>query len=102
MGRSRHASCKPENVDINDPACGAMMCVEGTTGKIVNAKTCGILDTYTTKAQVIKAAIESAAMILRIDDIVSGQKGRKTGSGQQAYAKEGNPNDHLEGEGAQI
>merc|ERR1712194_924514 len=88
--RSRHAGPAP-----------SMMGLDGVTGKIVDAQKAGILDTFTTKSQTIKAAIESAAMILRIDDIVSGQKGRSAG-GQKAYAKEGNPNDALQGEGDQV
>ena len=80
-----------------------MMGVDGMTGKIIDAKEAGILDTFSTKAQLIKAAIESAAMIIRIDDIVSGQKGTKRGSGaQQPFAKESNPNGALEGEGDQV
>lgn len=90
--RSRHAGAAP-----------SMMGIDGLTGKIVNAKEAGILDTFTTKAQTIKAAVESAAMILRIDDIVSGQTGRKRGGGAQAPSmQEGNPNSALEGEGDQV
>lgn len=90
--RSRHAGKEP-----------SMLGLDGHTGKICDAQAAGILDTFTTKAQTIKAAIESAAMILRIDDIVSGQKGSKRGSGAQGpSAAEGNPNQALEGEGDQV
>lgn len=73
-------------------------------GTIVNAKDAGILDTFATKAQTIKAAIESAAMIVRIDDIVSGQKsGRRGGPGGPADGVvSSNPNQALEGEGDQV
>lgn len=79
--------------------------VDGITGEVVNVvekgMNSGLLDTYATKAQVFKSAIETAAMILRIDDIVSGQK--SGGSARPgSYAKEGNPNEALEGEGDQV
>lgn len=88
--RSRHAGKEP-----------SMMGLDGNTGKIIDAKAAGILDTYCTKAQTIKSSIETAAMILRIDDIVSGQKGKKGGPQGPSMA-EGNPNAALEGEGDQI
>jgi len=82
----------------------SMMGVDGLTGQIVDAKEKGILDTFTTKSQVVKSAIEAAAMILRIDDIVSGQKATK-GHGSSApgpMMQEGNPNSALGGEGDQV
>ena len=51
----------------------------------------------------LKSAIEAAAMLLRIDDIVSGQKSSATKKEEaKAFAKEGNPYDALEGEGDQV
>lgn len=72
------------------------------SGKIVDVNEAGIRDTFATKAQTIKAAIESAAMMLRIDDIVSGQKTKKRAEAPQARMEEGNPNNALEGEGDQV
>lgn len=91
--RAKHGSKLPSQMGL-----------DGHSGKIVNAKEAGILDTFATKAQVIKAAIENAAMILRIDDIVSGQKKAKGpgGASKGPSMAEGNPNDALEGEGDQI
>lgn len=51
--------------------------INGETGQIVDMNEYGIWDPLTVKAQTIKTAIESACMILRIDDIVSGSKKRE-------------------------
>merc|ERR1712118_73296 len=75
--RSRHA---PGDIMIG---------IDGETGKLVNAKEAGILDSYAVKQQVMRAAIETAAMLLRIDQIVSGishQKKERMGA-QPAEAK---------------
>lgn len=48
--------------------------INGTTGELVDMNDYGIWEPLSVKAQVIKTAIESACMILRIDDIVSGSK----------------------------
>jgi len=91
--RSRHSNPK-------EPS---MMGLDGEKGTIVNAKDAGILDTFSTKAQTIKSAIESAAMILRIDDIVSGQKNKRGGQQQpQSFAREQKSGEGLEGEGDQV
>ena len=50
--------------------------INGTTGELVDMNEYGIWEPLTVKAQIIKTAIESACMILRIDDIVSGSKKR--------------------------
>jgi len=46
--------------------------IEGTKGDLADMKKENIWDTYLTKSQTIKTAIEAATMLLRIDDIVSG------------------------------
>jgi len=48
--------------------------INGTTGDLVNMDELGIWEPFSVKVQTIKTAIESACMILRIDDIVSGSK----------------------------
>lgn len=48
--------------------------IDGITGEMVDMAELGIWEPYTVKIQTIKTAIESACMILRIDDIVSGSK----------------------------
>ena len=46
--------------------------IDGNRGTIVDMKELGVWDPYAVKVQSIKTAIESATMLLRIDDIVSG------------------------------
>jgi len=46
--------------------------IDGDKGTIVDMKELGVWDPYAVKVQSIKTAVESATMLLRIDDIVSG------------------------------
>eukprot|EP00218_Dolichomastix_sp_CCMP3274_P006675 CAMPEP_0170143220 /NCGR_PEP_ID=MMETSP0033_2-20121228/9609_1 /TAXON_ID=195969 /ORGANISM="Dolichomastix tenuilepis, Strain CCMP3274" /LENGTH=554 /DNA_ID=CAMNT_0010379651 /DNA_START=32 /DNA_END=1696 /DNA_ORIENTATION=+ len=46
--------------------------INGHTGEIADMKELGVWEPYAVKAQTIKTAVESATMLLRIDDIVSG------------------------------
>jgi len=48
--------------------------INGITGDLVDMEELGIWEPYSVKVQTIKTAIESACMVLRIDDIVSGSK----------------------------
>jgi T-complex protein 1 subunit gamma len=48
--------------------------IDGDTGKIVDMTEFGIWEPYSVKAQTYKTAIETAILLLRIDDIVSGVK----------------------------
>lgn len=51
--------------------------INGITGKLVDMTELGIWEPYSVKVQTMKTSIESACMILRIDDIVSGSKHQK-------------------------
>lgn len=51
--------------------------INGVTGKLADMADVGIWDTFQVKQQTIKTAVESAAMLLRIDDIVSGIGAKK-------------------------
>jgi T-complex protein 1 subunit gamma len=51
--------------------------IEGNSGKVADVIEAGIFDAFSVKIQALRASIESSAMILRIDDIVSGLSGRK-------------------------
>ena len=42
----------------------------GTSGSIVDMKELGVWEPYQVKAQTLKTAVESATLLLRIDDIV--------------------------------
>ncbi|KAA0185771.1 T-complex protein 1 subunit gamma, partial [Fasciolopsis buskii] len=63
--RARHAV---------DPAKYWTLGVDGTTGKLVDMKEINIWDPLVVKAQTFKTAVETAILLLRIDDVVSGVK----------------------------
>jgi len=67
--RSKHT----DKTDPNSMYYG----INGNTGKIENVKDLGIWDTINVRKQTLKTSVESACMILRIDDIVSGIKKNK-------------------------
>jgi len=60
--------------------------IDGTTGKIVDMKEYGIWEPFAVKSQTLKTAVESACLLLRVDDIVSGVS--KGGRGQQMSNQE--------------
>lgn len=61
-------------------------------GTIVDMKELGVWEPYEVKAQTIKTAIESATLLLRIDDIVSGmQKKNKLAPGQSSRPQAEDP-----------
>ncbi|KAF8939009.1 T-complex protein 1 subunit gamma [Dissophora ornata] len=51
--------------------------IDGHAGKIVDMHEYGIWEPNAVKVQTIKTAIESACMLLRVDDIVSGLSGQR-------------------------
>ncbi|KAJ3047396.1 T-complex protein 1 subunit gamma [Rhizophlyctis rosea] len=55
--------------------------IDGTSGKVVDMKEYGVWEPHAVKAQTIKTAIESACLLLRVDDIVSGVSKRQGGGG---------------------
>jgi len=55
--------------------------VDGDTGSIVDMNKFGVWEPMSVKAQVYKTAVETAILLLRIDDIVSGTK--KQGGGEE-------------------
>ena len=68
--RSLHADGKNANFGIN-----------GSDGSIADLSEMGIWEAYAVKTQTIKTSIESAIMLLRIDDICSGSKPRNSAYG---------------------
>jgi T-complex protein 1 subunit gamma len=50
--------------------------VDGIEGGIIDMKVSGVVDPLSVKTQTLKTAVESACMLLRIDDIVSGMVDR--------------------------
>ncbi len=57
--------------------------VNGTTGNCEDMKALGVLEPLSVKLQTYKTAVETAILLLRIDDIVSGSK-KKDAAGQPA------------------
>lgn len=51
--------------------------VNGVTGLAANMTELGIWEPYCVKTQTLKTSIESACLILRIDDVVSGTRKKK-------------------------
>lgn len=51
--------------------------VNGVTGTAVDMTTYGIWEPFCVKTQTFKTAIESACLIIRIDDVVSGSRKKK-------------------------
>ena len=74
--RAKHTAAFDEagNDDAARPCCP--WGVNGETGELVDMNEYGIWEPLSVKMQTIKTAVESACMILRIDDIVSGSKKR--------------------------
>merc|ERR1712187_697185 len=54
--------------------------IDGMKGAVADVKALGILDTFAVKQQTLKTAVEAAAMLLRIDDIISGISKKKRDS----------------------
>ncbi|KHN72376.1 T-complex protein 1 subunit gamma [Toxocara canis] len=58
--------------------------IDGCNGQLVDMKQLDIWDPLSVRLQVLKTAIETSVMLLRIDDIVSGTKKRDAGDGPTA------------------
>ncbi len=71
---------------------GMMWGINGATGKIEDMSVADIWDPVSVKVQTYKTAIESAAMLLRIDDIVSGIKKERKQGGRKAQDSEDEEN----------
>ncbi|KAF5283303.1 hypothetical protein FQR65_LT13982 [Abscondita terminalis] len=65
--RAKHAS----HTDATKPCCWG---IDGESGNLVEQGPGGVWEPLTVKLQVYKTAVETAILLLRIDDIVSGSK----------------------------
>ncbi|KAG0169895.1 T-complex protein 1 subunit gamma [Apophysomyces sp. BC1034] len=68
--------------------------IDGESGKVVDMKDYGVWEPTAVKVQTIKTAIESACLLLRVDDIVSGISKNKS----QGRGGEMNPEEMMERE----
>merc|ERR1712061_868475 len=63
--------------------------IDGNKGAVADVKALGIMDQFSVKKQTLRTAIEAAAMLLRIDDIISGiSKKKRDGGGPQGPGME--------------
>lgn len=69
--RAKHASHDPESGSI------CTWGIDGKTGEIVDMNEKGVWEPVSVKLQVYKTAVETAILLLRIDDIVSGSKKKR-------------------------
>ncbi|KAH6713601.1 T-complex protein 1 gamma subunit [Leptodontidium sp. 2 PMI_412] len=60
---------------------GSTWGIDGETGKLVDMKEYGVWEPEAVKLQSIKTAIESACLLLRVDDICSAKAARQAGGG---------------------
>ncbi|KAJ3009592.1 T-complex protein 1 subunit gamma [Thoreauomyces humboldtii] len=67
--------------------------IDGESGKIVDMHKYGVWEPHAVKAQTIKTAIESACLLLRVDDIVSGLSRKEAGGGGGAPNMQDGPPD---------
>ncbi|GFR44593.1 hypothetical protein Agub_g5871, partial [Astrephomene gubernaculifera] len=61
--------------------------INGESGEVADLRALGVWEPYQVKAQTLKTAIESAQMLLRIDDIVSGLSKKDRGAGGRGGAQ---------------
>jgi len=70
--RAKHAS---------DPEKNFAFGIDGNEGKVVDIRTIGVWEPMSVKSQTLKSAIESACLLLRVDDILSGVTKKKPQGG---------------------
>ncbi|EKG11994.1 Chaperonin TCP-1 conserved site [Macrophomina phaseolina MS6] len=62
-----------------DPSSGSSWGIDGDAGKLVDMKEYGVWEPMAVKEQSIKTAIESACLLLRVDDIVAAKAAKQPG-----------------------
>jgi len=77
---------------------GHNMGIDGQTGKVVDVASAAIWDTFAVKQQVLKTSIEAAAMLLRIDEVVSGISKRQVPGGAGSGAGPDGPDQETFGD----
>jgi len=70
--RAKHAA---------DPKKTSTFAIDGNTGLITDMKATGVWEPLVVKLQTIKTAIETACLLLRVDEVVSGMKKKDNKSG---------------------
>lgn len=72
--------------------------INGETGEIADMKALGVFEPLLVKSQTIKTAVESATMLLRIDDVVSGISKAKAGGGPRSSGMKTEDADNVDSE----
>ena len=72
--RAKHAAHHDERAAGGEAGKPCNWGIDGKTGDLVDMDELGIWEPFSVKRQTIVTAIESACMILRVDDVVSGSK----------------------------
>jgi T-complex protein 1 subunit gamma len=80
--RAKHAS---------DPEKNFTWGIDGNKGTIVDMRELGVWEPAQVKTQTIKAAVEAACMLLRVDDIVSGMKKKQEQRGPSVQPEQEAP-----------
>ncbi|KNE62891.1 T-complex protein 1 subunit gamma [Allomyces macrogynus ATCC 38327] len=75
--RAKHAAGTPGSSSFG---------IDGITGNVVDMQKYGIWEPAAVKVQTLKTALESACLLLRVDDIVSGLSKKETRAPQQQQA----------------
>eukprot|EP01111_Echinosteliopsis_oligospora_P014741 TRINITY_DN562_c0_g1_i1.p1 TRINITY_DN562_c0_g1~~TRINITY_DN562_c0_g1_i1.p1 ORF type:complete len:548 (+),score=208.77 TRINITY_DN562_c0_g1_i1:145-1788(+) len=76
--KAKHASNPKENSTWG---------IDGNKGVICDMKSLGIWEPYAVKSQTLKTAVESACILLRVDDVVSGGIAKKKEDSNQGGAQ---------------
>ncbi|KAJ3301598.1 T-complex protein 1 subunit gamma [Kappamyces sp. JEL0829] len=74
---------RAKHVNVENSSWG----IDGTTGKTVDMKEYGIWEPFAVKSQTLKTAVESACLLLRVDDIVSGVSRAGAGGGRNVQSQ---------------
>lgn len=73
---------------------GSTWGIDGNTGVLADMAEIGVWEPYVVKSQTIKTAIESACLLLRIDDIHSGISRKDKGGEQKATEEDMKGEEH--------
>ena len=77
--RAKHA--EDATAGKNGKDGGATWGIDGDAGKVVDMKSFGIWEPQAVKLQSVKTAVESACLLLRVDDIVGAKSAKQGGGG---------------------
>ena len=77
--RAKHA--EDASAGKTGPQGGGTWGIDGDAGKVVDMKSFGVWEPQAVKLQSVKTAVESACLLLRVDDIVGAKSAKQGGGG---------------------